>query len=431
MSESIGWRLAAHPYLPAAREAVADLDVRIDKLVERDHAAPVDRARDRVLATIDAGGIGEPAHDARTELLAYPLTRVLVSLVDDRALTERYVRAEATAAREQLEASDDSDLASTSGAGLDDILPALGLADAVDRPAGSPPRVALGAYLDLVTARDTSIDAEWSLAARPLSDGWVHLDAADELYPLVERAIERQIADGLPVDVPMPVADALAAEVATIRERLTPPDPPEAAPDALTDCRYPCPACRSTTVFHTPDCRFGECDREQIQQAYVAIATVLDAGPRDRDALQAALDDWGPLYAAVVDALERDHRIEARDDGALAVVPPAERRERLRVPQHEALRTIYDEGSVPGAHDNSVFALVSYYEMVGLSWPETREAVLEWLDQSGTWERGGFEEATPEDLVDAKRHVYEQGYGWKAKAEAASRVITQTTLRGE
>jgi len=92
-------------------------------------------------------------------------------------------------------------------------------------------------------------------------------------------------------------------------------------------------------------------------------------------------------------------------------------------PDRDPLRTIYEKGSVHGAHDNSVFALIAYYEMVGLSWEETRENVIEWLRESGTWQRGGFEEDSPEELVDAKQHVYEQGYGWKEKAKAAKAVI--------
>jgi len=61
--------------------------------------------------------------------------------------------------------------------------------------------------------------------------------------------------------------------------------------------------------------------------------------------------------------------------------------------------------------------------MVGLDWPETRENVIDWLHESGTWARGGFEESSPEELVDTKQHVHEEGYGWKEKAVAAKRVI--------
>jgi hypothetical protein len=61
--------------------------------------------------------------------------------------------------------------------------------------------------------------------------------------------------------------------------------------------------------------------------------------------------------------------------------------------------------------------------MVGLSWAETKENVVTWLEDSGTWDRGGFEETSPSELVEKKRHVYEAGYGWKEKAESAKRVV--------
>jgi hypothetical protein len=67
--------------------------------------------------------------------------------------------------------------------------------------------------------------------------------------------------------------------------------------------------------------------------------------------------------------------------------------------------------------------MIAYYEMVGLTWPETRENVVDWLRESGTWDRGGFEESSPEELVTKKRHVYEQGYGWKQAAREAKAVI--------
>jgi hypothetical protein len=70
--------------------------------------------------------------------------------------------------------------------------------------------------------------------------------------------------------------------------------------------------------------------------------------------------------------------------------------------------------------------MIAWYEMVGLSWEETRTNVVEWLRESGAWDRGGFEEATPEELVDGKRHVYEAGYGWKEKAAAAKRIIDRS-----
>lgn len=184
----------------------------------------------------------------------------------------------------------------------------------------------------------------------------------------------------------------------------------------------PCPDCRSTTNLHDPECAFTGVDRTAIEKAYSDILAVLSAGPHAAETLQRRADAWSPLHDAALDRFERERRITA-EDGIYELLTPEERTDRVSTPTSEPLRTIYEHGSVPGCHDNSVFALIAYYEMVGFSWEETREKVIEWLRESGTWARGGFEESSPAELVDKKRHVYETGYGWKEKAQAAKRVI--------
>lgn len=117
----------------------------------------------------------------------------------------------------------------------------------------------------------------------------------------------------------------------------------------------------------------------------------------------------------------------SKGEERLLLVPPDEIADRIE-PTDGPMRTVYEYGSVAGAHDNSVFAMIAYYESKGLSWEDTRRQVINWLEESGTWDRGGFEESSPEALVDAKRHVYEAGYGWLEKAKAAKRVIENSTL---
>ena len=147
-----------------------------------------------------------------------------------------------------------------------------------------------------------------------------------------------------------------------------------------------------------------------------------------RERLQSAVDGhWTELYEATIRMLERDARIDVDDAGQIALVPPDDIADRIE-PTEDPLRTIYEVGSVAGAHDNSVFAMVSYYASKGLSWEDTRQQVLEWLERTGTWERGGFEEPSPQVLVDEKRHVYEEGYGWLEKARAAKAVIDNSNL---
>jgi hypothetical protein len=188
--------------------------------------------------------------------------------------------------------------------------------------------------------------------------------------------------------------------------------------------RYRCPDCRTTSNLHDPGCEFEGTDRRHIEKAYTDLLGALSARTfPDEDALREAVPErWSGLHAAVFGRLRSDQRV-VDEEGSLRLLAPDEYTDRVSRPTFEPLKTIYENGSVPGAHDHSVFAMVAFYEMVGLSWAEARENTVEWLRESGTWARGGFEESSPEELVDSKRHVYEQGYGWKQAATEAKAVI--------
>ncbi|GAA0205730.1 DUF7474 family protein [Halobaculum roseum] len=186
---------------------------------------------------------------------------------------------------------------------------------------------------------------------------------------------------------------------------------------------YPCPGCRTTNSLHDAGCDFEGTEWHHVEQAYTDVLTVLVDGPVTESALQHAVhDEWSGLHRAALDVLQREGRVEETDAG-LELLTAERYREEVSEPTREPMATIYREGSYPGCHDNAIFALIAWYEMVGLSWAETRQNVIEWLHRSGTWDRGGFEESSPEQLVESKRHVYEAGYGWKEKAQAAKRVI--------
>ena len=190
--------------------------------------------------------------------------------------------------------------------------------------------------------------------------------------------------------------------------------------------QYPCPGCRTTNSLHQQGCSFEGVDWSAIEKAYTDLIAVLsapDAAPLSEAALRDEVHgEWSGLYKAALGVLEREGRV-IDDDGQLRLLTAAEYKEQVSQPDREPLLTIYEHGSVPGCHDNAVFAMIAWYEMVGFSWAETKENVVEWLRTSGAWDRGGFEESSPEELVESKRHVYESGYGWKEKAQAAKRVI--------
>ncbi|MFO7927178.1 hypothetical protein [Natronomonas sp.] len=196
--------------------------------------------------------------------------------------------------------------------------------------------------------------------------------------------------------------------------------------------RYRCPGCRTTSNLHDPGCEFEGTDRRHIEKVYTDLLGPLSAREyADEDALREDVPErWSGLHSTVFGRLQSDQRI-VEEDGVIRLLPPEEYKDRVSRPTFEPLQTIYEKGSVSGAHDHSVFAMVAFYEMVGLSWEETRENTIEWLVESGTWKRGGFEESSPEELVDSKRHVYEQGYGWKQAATEAKAVIDRRVSASE
>ncbi|PSP72511.1 DNA primase regulatory subunit PriL [Halobacteriales archaeon QH_9_66_26] len=231
-------RHARYPFLAAAREAVERADVDL-LAIARDEERVVERATERVERSLSDGTIGDPRRDARVELLSYPLARVLVSLVDEHVLVRKYARAEASAAHERFgTAADEAALKSTSDDRLAtaDLLAEFDLArhvhsvdssgadrDSVGDGAATigtdadAYRVDVGAYLGL--AADMWGD-EWRLVNRPLDEGQVPITHA-ELGDLLEKAIERRVADGLPLAVPEAVADALEEAESQVRETLS------------------------------------------------------------------------------------------------------------------------------------------------------------------------------------------------------------------
>jgi len=209
---------ARYPFLEAAREAVEAADVNLAEVVATEEAV-VQRALARVEGAIHDGTVGEPHRRPRVELLSYPVARVIVSLVDEHVCTRKYARAEAATAYERFtdDFGDDDGLKSTQTEQLsfDALLAEFDLARAVrETPEGY--RVAVGAYLD--HAADQRED-EWRLVNRDLADGEVPL-AEDDLLVLLRQAVSHRIEDGLPFDVPDPIAEPLADELDRVRELL-------------------------------------------------------------------------------------------------------------------------------------------------------------------------------------------------------------------
>ena len=194
---------------------------------------------------------------------------------------------------------------------------------------------------------------------------------------------------------------------------------------------YPCPSCNSTNAIHTKSCDHVNKNREQIESAYFDIILPILTGTKTAEEFRngdlisngpSENDHWTGLHEDCLTILNESKRIIDRGNGYVFLTQD-EWADEMSKPGFEPMKTIYEKGSYPGCHDNSTFAMIAYYEMVGLSWEETKEQVINWIHESGTWDRGGFAESSPEELIDSKYHVFESGYGWKEKAKAAKKVI--------
>lgn len=240
---------ARYPFFDGARAAVGDADISPAKLIAED-APAVERGLERVERALMEGTVA-PEDDRRwtdrEELLSYPIARILVSLVDTPAAVEKYAAAEAATAhdrfREDFEA-DDEGLRSTGvrTVSLDDVLREFDLSGDVrperEGPNGSGARggggggsgrgrrpshywVDVGAYLTLSTAE---WGERWRLVNRELAAGDVRA-TDEELRRLLEEAVRRRVAEGLPFAVRgsaagEEIADALEDEVNALRNLL-------------------------------------------------------------------------------------------------------------------------------------------------------------------------------------------------------------------
>jgi len=211
-------RHARYPFTGGAREAVGEAGVDLVGVIEREPSV-VARGRDRVRRALLEGEVtADGAVDHRTELLSYPVARVLVSLLDTPGAVEKYAASEARTAHERFVADDRRDR--PGGLSLEALLREFDLAGAVTRTDDGA-RVAVGSYLRLAPE-----GREWRLVARELADGAVRVER-EELYALLREAVERRVADGLPLDVPDPVAEPLADTVAELRRSLAGADYPD------------------------------------------------------------------------------------------------------------------------------------------------------------------------------------------------------------
>lgn len=210
---------------------------------------------------------------------------------------------------------------------------------------------------------------------------------------------------------------------------------------------YECPGCSSATEYHSEDCQYKDFSRGEIEARYIQILSQLAIGGEIAEEdmnggnkITHGRKSGEDLQKGILFKLQRENHIiktnsekakeigYSSDSKKYVLLTEDQRKEILSTPDFEPMKTLYEYGTVPGCQDNGVFAMISFLNSAGLSWDETKEQVIEWLEETNSWERGSFEEQSIEQLVDKKRHVWANNYGFMDKAEAAVAIIKQSDI---
>ncbi len=202
-----------YPFTEDAAKRVRCLDYSLESLLSKTSYKTVrSRALERVSGAI-GGGIPESRAntDAEhlTELLSYPLARVMVSCLDDPILLRRYALAEAKLAYKRMQ---------NEGAGLLMLANDLGL-----HPQGLGPRMLH--FSEYIRAARSMHSAKWKLVNRDLNEGYLTV-TDEELKRLMEEIVREKVLRGLPLPVDENICEKLAdylnplkAELDIIRAR--------------------------------------------------------------------------------------------------------------------------------------------------------------------------------------------------------------------
>jgi len=189
--------------------------------------------------------------------------------------------------------------------------------------------------------------------------------------------------------------------------------------------KYQCPDCLTTNDLHEFGCEYEDVDRSQYEKAYTDIISVLSTITCSKPNLIDNAHQWSCLHEDVLTRLQTIGHVEQTAGGYYTLVAPNERKSDAE-PHIDPLATIYRHGTVPGCHDDGLFALMAFYSHIDLTWEDTKGELLEWYERTGSWERGGFEEPSPEALLEKKKHIWRVGYGWEQKGRRAERLIQRS-----
>ena len=202
--------LAKYPFVHEASAFIRSEQVSLeDLLTERAYARARSIGRTRVFEALEKGAdavrVAIDAGDQLSQLLAYPVARILVSALGDTYLIRRFALREAIAAEGLLEADSD-----------DTILHIAAQLPVDLRREDGGFRMY---FADFLRCTSTMRDAPWKLINQPVDRGYVHL-RREKALRLLRNAIQRHIEQGLPLPVNDEILETFGSDLREIRNLL-------------------------------------------------------------------------------------------------------------------------------------------------------------------------------------------------------------------
>jgi DNA primase large subunit len=200
-------RLAAkYPFLKESSQYLKDSDVSLDQLVT---GVAYERARmigkERVMEAVENGIIDDHSMasevDASLELLSYPVARMIISVVADPMLINRYAIAEAKKADERLRGENLPF--------IQKVAQELGLAVSYDDSTISVD------FTDFLRFSSTMRSKDWKLVNQRVLDGKVIVTKRR-----LVRLIQQMLTDKISSELPLPVSEEIIQVFSAEREEL-------------------------------------------------------------------------------------------------------------------------------------------------------------------------------------------------------------------
>lgn len=193
--------LAKYPFTAEAVEYIKSADITLGDLVEPGFRIILDRAIERIKSAIELGRIKTDLTDLEVEILSYPVTMAILSIIGEPALSRRYAVAEAKRIYEELRLDEDLKI---------EYLCKSNFNWRVRHVDIGVFEIFFADYLKITPLFQAP---SWKLVNRLVYNGWVRVKK-HELARLVAEAVRVRIVERLilpqpPITVPSEVMDVI------------------------------------------------------------------------------------------------------------------------------------------------------------------------------------------------------------------------------